>query len=330
MSRNNMLPSGTLKKEQDTPRREQGFLLLAAIVLIVILSLFGVAVTYIFAGEVSGSTGHLSSAQALFIAESGIEYEQRNLAQNVDWYRATSDPFDNSTTSVGQGSFTISTNLPATELRTQLNPAASATITVFAGGSTNRFPAPTGTLLIDEDFTVGTGNAAEFVTYNATTATTFTINARNVNVGGVSNSLLGATGGLHSHGAGIYPVTTLGVGLVGGASACTTIPNPFTITDHPKFLTAGTITVFHNASGVIVAEEISYSNSTVAGTTKTLLGVQRCANGTAGITAAAGDPVATIVPDVNGIGTTNNFEAEIISTGTANGAQRKAYKTVQR
>lgn len=71
MSRNNMLPSGTLKKEQDTPRREQGFLLLAAIVLIVILSLFGVAVTYIFAGEVSGSTGHLSSAQALFIAESG-------------------------------------------------------------------------------------------------------------------------------------------------------------------------------------------------------------------------------------------------------------------
>src|SRR5712692_1837530 len=134
--------------------KQRGFLLVAAIVLIVVLAFFGVAVTYMFVGDATGSTGHLSSAQALFIAESGIEFEQRSLAQNVDWYRSTSDPTATTTNNVGQGSFSVFHNLPATELSTRMNAVATPpnqTINVFSGGPSpnGRFP-NSGTLLIDD------------------------------------------------------------------------------------------------------------------------------------------------------------------------------------
>jgi len=34
----------------------------------------------------------LQSGQALFVAESGVEFETRNMAQDIDWYRSTVDP----------------------------------------------------------------------------------------------------------------------------------------------------------------------------------------------------------------------------------------------
>ncbi len=305
--------------------KQRGFLLVAAIVLIVVLAFFGVAVTYMFVGDATGSTGHLSSAQALFIAESGIEFEQRSLAQNVDWYRSTSDPTATTTNNVGQGSFSVFHNLPATELTKRMNAGSAADINVF---TTLRFatPFPPATpslwLLIDDD---PAGNG-EFVSYTGTTATTFTGVTRYATVGTVTST----AGTAHNRGDNVYPVTTLGVALTGGAGNCPTVPNPFTITYHPKFLSAGTITVFHFNGVSIDHEEITYSSATAnaAHTTITLSGVQRCQNTLTptAIAAAVGDPVAPIVANVGD----KDFEAEIVSIGTANGAQRQEYKTVQR
>ncbi len=302
------------------PFNQRGFLLITAVILIVTVALLATVITFLSTGNVLTSANHANSAKALFLAESGTEYEQRRLAQNVDWYRATTDPFDSATRNLGEGSFTVSVNLPATELSKRITGTGAVTANVFAGGTTNARWLATGTLMIDEDFT----SQAEFATYNSTNATSFSITARNQSINGVLNSTAPAGTGLaHARGDRIYPVTTLGVALT---NVCTTIPNPFTITDNSKFLGAGTITVFHNNAGTVVAEQISYSGYTISGATRTLLGVQRCQNSTTAITASVGDPVASMVANVG----TVDFEVDIISLGTVNGAQRIARNTVQR
>src|SRR5437879_13209501 len=127
-----------------------------SIVLLVVASILAATMAFMVATSGSSASDNLRSAQALFLADSGLEYEQRQLAQNVDWYRATSDPFDvpPSPINVGQGSFPVVVNLPATELRTRLNAGSgAATATVFAGGSGTRWPAHRGTLSIRDDLT---------------------------------------------------------------------------------------------------------------------------------------------------------------------------------
>jgi hypothetical protein len=295
------------------PTCQRGFALIVAIVLIVVGAILASAMAFMVSSSGSTASDNLQSGQGLFLAESGIEYESRRMAQNVDWYRASADPFDSSTQNFGQGSFTVSVNLPATELSRRMTTAAAPlTINVFAGGNANRWLAA-GTLLID-DFS----GTPEFVTYNPTTATTFTVTTRNVTVGTVIGSLAA-----HSRRDPVYPVTTLGVALV---AVCATVPNPFTIAANSKFLSAGTITVFHNNGVTIDQEQITYAGTSTVGATTTLLGVQRCQNGTAGFLASIGDPVAPLVSNVG----TNDFEIGVSSTGTVGSAQRQAFKAVQR
>ncbi len=295
-------------------RRSQGgyLLIIAAVIIMVAATMAGVMLT-LNAGSNSGGGAHVLSTQAMFLAESGLDEAQRRLARNVDWYRASTDPFDVATVTAGQGTYSIYINVPATEVRTQLIANAGAlTLNVFGGGAANRWPA-TGTLLID-DFT----GDPEFVTYSSTTGTSFTLSARDVTVGTVSGALAA-----HPRGDSVFPVTTLGVALVAN---CATVPSPFTIANHSKFLDYGTITVFHDTAGTVTSEQISYSGYTVSGGTRTLLGVVRCVNGTAATVASINDPVAPMVTNVGVI----DFEAIAFSTGAVSPAQRREYKVVQR
>ena len=308
----------------DRRRRQRGMLLVAAIVLLVVVSALVAAIAFVTATSGSSATDNLQSGQALFLAESGLEYEQRQLAQNVDWYRATTDPFDVTTRNLGQGSFTISVNVPATELRTNMC-TVTGNINVF---TTNLFPSPSGTLLIDDDFTAGTGTA-EFVTYNAVSAGspyTFTVNNRNRSINGVSGPL-GAVA--HTRGTNVYPVTTLSSALPAlplATGACASLPalTSLTIVANSKFPSIGTITLYHTSG--TNAEQISYAASTTSAGLTTLTGLTRCANGTTAIAAAANDPVVSMVANVG----TNDFEVLISSTGNVGSARRREFKTVQR
>ena|SRR5215831_1348543 len=292
-------------------RRERGYLLLvAAVIIVVAASMAGVIVT-LNSGSAQGGGVHVQATQALFVTESGLEFEQRRLAQNVDWYRASTDPFDTTTNSVGAGSYSVSVNVPATELRTLMT-TGSMTANVFGGGASNRWPA-SGTLLID-DFS----GDPEFVTYSATSATGFTLTGRNATIGSVQGAL-----SAHTRGDTVYPVTTLGVALLAN---CATIPNPLTLANNTKFLDYGTVTVFHNNAGVVISEQLTYSGYTVSGGTRTLLGVQRCQNGTTAVAAAIGDPVTPLSSNVG----TNDFEVLVNVAGSVNSAQRREYKVVQR
>lgn len=298
------------------PKPQRGFLLIVSVVLIVIAALLLTVMVYLGVTGNESSVGHSQSGQGFFIVESGAEFEQRRLAQNLNWYRTTTDPFDVATQSMGQGSFMAQAQVPATLLRTRIpNLASTAPIRVY---TTNRFPCPTCAnvcgpcyLQINDDITAG----GEFVQYTGIAGDTFTGITRNRTIGTITAAAPSAT---YERGTGIYPVTTL-ISAIGSA-LCTVIPNPFQITAHSKFLSAGTID--------IEGEEFTYTGSSVSGTTMTLTGVSRCQNiPPAGATHPAGRPVTPVLTNISD---TADYEAEMQIRGTVGPTAREARKTVRR
>ncbi len=118
--------------------RQVGFLMIAALVLIVVLVALAAVLGHLLANSTLSSGKHVGSMQALFLAESGLEFDQRRWSQNLDWYRSTTDPNPPAppAQALGNGTFTVFANLPATKVRTGF-PAAAATLNVF---TTARFP----------------------------------------------------------------------------------------------------------------------------------------------------------------------------------------------
>jgi hypothetical protein len=281
-------------------KEQRGVSIIAAVFIIVILAFMGVIfVTLIGSGSLT-AVNDLQSAQALSIAEGGVEFDQRSLAQNLDWYRSMADPIAVTTRSLGAGSFTVSTTLPATKLRRRLQ-AGDTTAVVY---STGRFPG-SGFLQIEDDIT---GNA-EFVRYTGIAGNTFTGMTRNVTIGTVIGSA-----GPHSRGDRVYPVTTLIDAMPNDCNAMASLR----VAAHSKLLGAGTLDV--------EGEEILYTGSRVSGGTMTLTGVSRCQNGTASALHPSGRPVTPLLDD----GASPDAEAEIVSTGTAGSAVRVVNKTIQR
>lgn len=308
------------------PRAQRGFLLMTAVVLIVIAALLLSAMVFLSASNTESSAGHTQSAQALFIADSGLDYGQRQLAQDTDWYRDTSDPAimvdgtcppSTVTLNLGQGTFTVCTNKPATMLRRRVVSGSTANICVY---TVDRFPA-SGYVQIDDDISAG----AEFVHYTGTIASApgcgnqpaLTGIARNQAIGPVTGTM-----GDHERDIYVYPVTTLQAG--GLPNSCTT-PSSFQIADNSKFLSAGTIAL-DDGSGVNY-ELILYTGSSRSGGVMTLTGVQRCYGGTASNVWQGGFPVTPVTAQ-----TSNpvQFEAEISSVGSVSGTVRMERKTVQR
>jgi len=302
-------------------RRERGFLLIVAIVLVVVASMLAVTIAFIASTSGRSATDNLQSGQALFLAGSGLEFEARRMAQNLDWYRSTSDPFDLATQNFGQGSFTVQTNLPATMLRARANPG-DVTITVY---TTNRFPnfnaaaSPPTTcnpcyLQLDDDITGG----AEYVRYTGIAGNTFTGLTRNVTIG-TTPAHTGAAGA-RDRGTTVYPVTTLSVALPASCAA----PANVQIVAHSKFLGAGTLD--------IEGEEISYRNSSSSGGVMTLTGITRCLDdvtGPPGNTPASHAALAPVTPVLIG-DFSKDYEAQVVSTGTVGAAQRTMNRVLQR
>lgn len=296
-----------------TPGRQRGaFLIIAAVFMLIVLAFLGVVFLTTFTTSTSTALNEVQATRAFAVAEGGQAFHQRDLALNLDWYRSTADPLLTTTgKALGSGFFDADTSLPATLLRTRMcDPALPSCIPppAIRVYTTNRFPTA-GFLQVEDDIT----GSAEFVRYTGIAADTFTGVTRNIAIGGISG-----TAGSHARGSRVYPVTTL-VGAMPGT--CATIL-ALQVAAHTKFLGGGTLDV--------EGEEISYAGSSSAGGILTLHGVQRCQNGSCVCPAApahaAGVPVTPLLVE----GTSPDFEAEVVSTGTVSNAVRATRKSAQR
>ena len=306
----------------DRRRRQRGFLLIAAIVLVVVATMLAVTIAMIAATSGSSATDNLQSGQALFLADSGLEFEARRMAQNLDWYRSSTDPTATSgAQSLGAGTFTTSSNLPATKLRRRLLSGASGPGAAVCVYTIDRFPA-SGTIQIDDDISAG----AEFVTYTGTTASSascgnlpaFTGLTRGVLIAGT-----GAAAANHSRDDIAYPVTTLVDPLA--ISATCVAPATLRITDNTKFLNSGTISLDDGGAN---SEDISYASSSRAGGVMTLKGLTRLLG--AGCPAwAAGAPVRPQLANSTG-GSGNDYEAQASAVGNVGSTQRTMNRVLQR
>ncbi len=306
----------------DRRRRQRGFLLIAAIVLVVVASMLAVTIAFIAATSGRSATDNLQSGQALFLAESGLEFERRRMAQNLDWYRSSTDPTATSgAQTLGAGTFTTSSNLPATKLRRRLSSGASGAGAAICVYTIDRFPT-SGTIQIDDDISAG----AEFVTYTGTTASSaacgnlpaFTGLTRGVLIAGT-----GAAAANHSRDDIAYPVTTLVDPLA--ISATCVAPATLRINDNSKFLSSGTISL---DDGGVNSEDISYAISSRSGGVMTLKGLTRQLG--AGCPAwAAGAPVRPQLANGTG-GSGNNNEAQASATGNVGSTQRTMNRAIQR
>jgi len=303
------------------PRAQRGFLLVTAVVLIVIAALVLSTMVFLGVADDESSVKHMQSGQALFIADSGLEYEQRQLAQNNDWYRSTTDPIVTPPQAFTQGTFAAQIVLPATELRTQVTTGATSA-RVY---TTSRFPCPTCAetcspcyLQIEDDLTGG----AEFVQYTGISGDRFTGLSRGRSINGVPPA---GSASPHARGDRVYPVTTLLDAL--SASVTCVAPAQLRLVYHPKFLYAGTISLNNGQSDPNdLGEEISYTSSRRSGNEMILAGLQRL-NGADCPGWASGTPVTPV--RLVGV-SASYYESEIAVTGALNSTNRTVRKTVQR
>jgi hypothetical protein len=279
---------------------QRGVSIIAALFIILILAFMGVMFVTLIGTDSLTSVNNLQSLQALAVAEGGVEFAQRLLSQNLDWYRTATDPAAVSLRSLGTGSFTATTYLAATKLRRRLQ-TGDTTISVY---TTDRFPSA-GFLQIEDDIAGG----AEFVQYTGISGTTFTGVTRGRTIGAVAT-----VAASHPRGSVVYPVTTLSAGL---AASCAS-PATITIAANQKFLSTGVLD--------IEGEEILYTGSSTSGGMMTLTGVQRCLGSVGPVAHAAGQPVTSLLVG----GETADYQAEIVSTGSAGIATRILRKSVQR
>jgi hypothetical protein len=278
----------------------RGVSIIAAIFILVILAFMGVMFVSLISTGSFTAINDMQSAQALYVAEAGVEYEQRVLARNLIWYRGP-DPLDALTQTLGAGSFSAAVSIPATELRGGK---------LLAGGNianvqtTNRFPS-SGYLQIEDDVTAN----AEFVRYTGITSSfpyQFT---------GLTRAQLGSAAVDHPNRSNVYPVALLTSGFAASCSPLVSI----TASANAKFLSSGTIN--------ILGEDIAYAGVTFAGGNMTFTGLQRCMSGSGPVAANAGDPVT---PILDGVSAVANVESEITSTATVGAASRTIKKTVTR
>jgi hypothetical protein len=285
---------------------QNGVSLIAAIFIILVLAFMGVMFVSLINTSNFTAVNDMQSAQALYIAEGGVEFEQYSLAQNLDWYRSATDPFAvTGVLNLGAGSFTASIVLPATKLRAQVPAAGNNLIRVY---TVARY-LPAGCIRIDN----------EFISYGAVGTTAAACNPyqppcfTGITRGGAA-CFGGGAQALHTRGDGVYPVATLVTNM---PNNCTDMAS-LTVSSNMKFLSAGTLDV--------EGEEVQYSGSSPAGVNMTFAGVQRCQGGTVSALHAAG---VAVTPVLIGGGTAD-LQSEVTSTGVVGAAARVVKKTVQR
>jgi hypothetical protein len=283
-------------------RLQAGFLTIVALLLMVVLVAMAIALGYLVASGALAGGARAGAMQALFLAESGLEFEQRRWAQNLNWYRAAADPDPPAPAAqaLGNGTFTVSSTLPATLLRAHLS-AAGGTINAY---TTGRFPA-SGILQIDDDLTSG----GELVRYTGIAGNTFTGVTRAQGVGTVA-SLAGA----HQRSSAVYPVTILRTAM---AANCTSLAS-IQVDAHGKFLGAGTLD--------IEGEEVGYGGSSTTGGIMTLTGITRCLGAVTSVAHAVGQPVTPVLQGGDSAG----YQVELIATGATANSTRHVRRTIVR
>ncbi|MHB8415310.1 MAG: pilus assembly PilX family protein [Acidiferrobacteraceae bacterium] len=147
-------------------RRQRGFLLIAAIVLVVILSFFALVITDLYVGDTRSSIDHLSSSQALFLAESGLERATRALLSPTVLTPSSPDnrqscaAINTNLTGVAQGAgvFSVTGGTPfysgdTTNSAMTINGPLSATATVIPLANTASLTdyAPSGRVMIGQE-----------------------------------------------------------------------------------------------------------------------------------------------------------------------------------
>lgn len=128
-------------------RRQRGFLLIAAIVLMVVLGFFAVVITYLFVGNLTAGADHLSSAKALFAAESGLERASFQLASGT----ACGAGLNGTNVALANASFTVVATQYPTGVTTTLSGAGiNAATSIIPVGSVANY-APSGRIRIESE-----------------------------------------------------------------------------------------------------------------------------------------------------------------------------------
>lgn len=279
--------------------------MIVVLIMIVVLVFMAIALGAMLGSSTLASGNHVGSVQALFQAESGLEYEERRWAQNLEWYRSATDPNPSVATAqtLATGTFTVYGNLPATMLDRGLS-AGAGTLNVY---TTGRFPS-SGILQVGDDLAAG----AELVRYTGVTGTAFTGVSRAQAVGTVTSAASG-----HFRTDRVYPVTILRTALPANCAALASLQ----VDANSKFLSAGTLD--------IEGEEIGYASSaTIAGTT-TLSGITRCLDTITVVTPASHLVNQPVTPVLVG-GDSADYQVEMFSTGVQGTNIRYARRTIQR
>jgi len=286
---------------------QRGVSLLAAVFIIVILAFMGVMFVSLITTSSLTAINDMQSMQAFFVAESGVEFEQMTLALNLDWYRSTIDPITVPTTLLSSGSFTVSTYLPGTELRTQVSPSSTSALRVY---SVDLYPTTGSGLCLRID--------NEFISYTGVGTTNVLCSGQPPCFTGISRGAGACFGGgtqeLHKRGTAVYPASTLQTIMPANCNDMASL----TITANTKFLSAGTLD--------IEQEEVSYAGSSTSGALLTLTGIRRCLGNTQNVSHATG---AEVTPVLVG-GDTASYQAEISASGSVGAAVRGLKKTIER
>lgn len=129
---------------------QQGYLMIVAVALILIIGFIGVSVTALFNTSSRASIDHLLSGQAFYIAESGLEAAGFKLLTPTLASRTSCAAAGATNVAVGKGVYTITTTGPIYVTAATLNGALSATATTIPVSSTIGY-ASSGRIMIDRE-----------------------------------------------------------------------------------------------------------------------------------------------------------------------------------
>jgi hypothetical protein len=160
-------------------QQQQGYLLLVAALLVIVIGFMGVAISYIATGSASATISLQLADQAFYVADSGLEIASRYYLSKGVACTSISGNVDLTNATVGNGKFTVTGTL-----YTGANNLSSAILsnnTTIAVTSTAGF-APSGFLTIDSEnmtYAAISGNSFTGVMrgYNNTTPASHAINA---------------------------------------------------------------------------------------------------------------------------------------------------------
>lgn len=86
------------------PKNKKAIGIIAAIIVMLLVSVMGTIVLSLFTGQSSSSLNYMHSQQAFFIAESGLQYYLEQLRNDSSWDTLPPQPSDEA---LGEGTFTI-------------------------------------------------------------------------------------------------------------------------------------------------------------------------------------------------------------------------------